>query len=400
MQRFFGIQKQLLDVSFSQVREIFDTIDFSERLIGIVWPRWVGKSTILIRYLSSQDISRSLYISADSIYFLDTTLLDFALRFHREYDGKILLIDEIHKYHNWQQELKNIYDSIPTLQIIFSGSSSIDLTSGSYDLSRRARLYHLHGFSFREYINYQYHLDIPWYSLSDIQRDHLSITQKLPNIPIIKYFREYLEMGYYPYYVNEKTQDNTKILETVNKTIYDDIANYYSLKTENLIFFKKILNYLSVMEPWEVNTNKISKTLEIDNKTVNNYLEILEKWGLIRFLLQDVHGYNIMKNTSKIYLENTNILFAMNAGLMKNINIGTMKENFFITALQNSNQKILFSKIGDFMIDETIFEIWWMNKTFKQIWKMKDNSFLVLDDIIVGKTGVIPLYLFWLLVSK
>ena len=199
------------------------------------------------------------------------------MRFHREYDGKILIIDEIHKYRNWQQELKNIYDSIPTLQIVFSGSSSIDLKSGNYDLSRRARLYHLHGFSLREYINYQYQLDIPRYTLSQILSDHLSIAQGLPSIPFIKYFREYLEMGYYPYYVNEKTKDSTKILETVNKTIYDDIANYYNIKTENLIFFKKILNYLSVMEPGEINSNKIAKTLEIDNKTVHSYLEILEK---------------------------------------------------------------------------------------------------------------------------
>lgn len=397
MQRFFETQKQLLDANFSQVREMYEVIDFSERLIGIVWPRWVGKSTILIRYLSTQDLSRSLYISADSIYFLNTTLLDFAMRFHREYDGKILIIDEIHKYPNWQQELKNIYDSIPTLQIVFSGSSSIDLKSGNYDLSRRARLYHLHGFSFREYINYQYHLDIPRYTLMQILSDHLSVAQNLPNIPIIKYFREYLERGYYPYYVNEKTKDNTKILETVNKTIYDDIANYYNIKTENLIFFKKILNYLSVMEPGEINANKISKTLEIDNKTVNSYLEILEKWWLIRFLLKDANGYNIMKNTSKIYLENTNLLYAINTSLIKDVKVGTMREIFFVMALQNSGQSIVFSKVGDFMISDKYFEIWWANKTFRQIQKKKENSFLVLDDIIVWESGVIPLYLFGLL---
>jgi uncharacterized protein len=396
-QLFFDIQKQLLDANFMAVREVYDEIDWDERLIGIVWPRGVGKSTLLVRYLSTQDLSRSLYISADSIYFLDMTLLDFAMRWHREYDGWLLIIDEIHQYRNWQQELKNIYDSIPTLRIIFSGSSSIDLQTGSYDLSRRARLYQLHGFTFREYINYQYTLDIPKYTLSDILTDHLTITQSLPQIPIIRYFREYLERGYYPYYVNEKVQDNKKILETIHKTIYDDIANYYTIKTENLIFFKKILNYLSVMEAGEININKISKTLEIDNKTVSTYLEIMEKGGLIRFLLKDIHGYNIMKNTSKLYLENTNIVYTITKNLLKEVSVGKIRENFFVQSLQNTGQPIVYSDIGDFCIWDMYFEIWWQGKTFRQISDQKHTSFLVLDDIVVWQKWVIPLYLFWLL---
>ena len=209
----------------------------------------MGKSTILVKYLSQNDLSKSLYVSADNIYFLENKLFDFARRFKNEYDGKLLIIDEIHKYKNWQQELKNIYDSFADLKIIFSGSSSIDLKGGNYDLSRRAKLYSLHGFSFREYLNYKYHLNIKKFTLKDILSNHLDIAQTLPEAPFIKYFKEYLQEGYYPYYVNEKQKDTLKIIETVNKTIYDDIANFYSIKTENLIYFKKILNYVAVMEP-------------------------------------------------------------------------------------------------------------------------------------------------------
>lgn len=232
---------------------------------------------MLLEYLRTKDLSKSLYISADNIYFLEHTLFDFALSFKRDYDGRLLIIDEIHKYPNWNQELKNIYDSFPNLQVVFSGSSSLDLHVGNYDLSRRARLYHIRGFSFREYLNYKYNLEIARYSFDEVIKNHLQIAQSLGNFPVIKYFREYLREGYYPYYVNEKQKDFSKILETVNKTIYDDIANFYNLKTENLIFFKKMLNYLSVIEPGEINSNKISKTLEIDNKTVHHYLELLEK---------------------------------------------------------------------------------------------------------------------------
>lgn len=394
MQIFFEIQKGLLDQSFSRTRDIFHEIDFTERLVGLVGPRWVGKSTMLLEHLRSCDLSKSLYISADNIYFLEHTLFDFALRFKREYDGTLLIIDEIHKYKNWNQELKNIYDSFPNLRIVFSGSSSLDLHIGNYDLSRRARLYHIHGFSFREYLNYRYELSIPRYSFDEIIRNHLQIAQELGDFPVIKYFREYLREGYYPYYVNEKQKDFSKILETVNKTIYDDIANFYNLKTENLPFFKKILNYLSIIEPGEINSNKISKTLEIDNKTVHHYLELLEKWWLLRFLLKDIHGYNVMKNTSKIYLENTNLLYAINTNLLKDTNKGMVRETFFINTLWNANIAINFSKIGDFMIGDKIFEIGWESKTFTQLQKVKDDSYLVLDDIVVWEKNIIPLYLF------
>lgn len=397
MKTFFEIQKNLLNNNFSFVRELFEKIDFDQRLIWIIWPRWVWKSTILIKYLWLNDLSTSLYISADNIYFLENKLFDFALKFKNEYDWKILIIDEIHKYKNWQQELKNIYDSFPDLKIVFSWSSSIDLKSWNYDLSRRAKLYYLNWFSFREFINYKYKLDIQKYDLKEILVNHLKIAQSLPNIPIIKYFKEYLENGYYPYYVNEKQKDSLKIIETINKTIYDDIANYYNVKTENLVYFKKILNYLSVIDPGEINSNKISKTLEIDNKTVNNYLEILEKWWLIRFLLKDLNWYNIMKNTSKIYLDNTNLIYAINSNLFKEIKIWLLREVFFVNSIQNNKNNITFSKVWDFIVNWDIFEIWWKNKTFKQIKDVKNNSFLVMDEIIVWEINIIPLYLFWLL---
>lgn len=394
MQKFFQIQKNILDNNFLEVRELYDSIDFEERLVWIVWPRWVGKSTILIRYLWKNDLSTSLYISADNIYFLENKLFDFAMQFKNEYDGKLLIIDEIHKYKNWQQELKNIYDSIPDFKIVFSWSSSIDLKSGNYDLSRRAKLYYLNWFSFREFINYKYKLDIWKYTLDDIIKNHLDIALNLPKIPIIKFFKEYLENWYYPYYVNEKQKDNLKIIETINKTIFDDIANYYNIKTENLIYFKKILNYLSIISPGEVNSNKIAKTLEIDNKTVNHFLEILEKWWLIRFLLKDINWYSIMKNTSKIYLDNSNLIYTINSNLLKDINIWLIRETFFINSIQNSKNNIVFSKIWDFMINDDIFEIWWKNKSFKQIKENKNNSYLVMDDIIVWEKNIIPLWMF------
>ena len=64
--------------------------------------------------------------------------------------GEILAIDEIHKYKNFEIELKQIYDMLP-LKVIFSGSSAIELEHAKADLTSRAVIYRVNGLSFREY---------------------------------------------------------------------------------------------------------------------------------------------------------------------------------------------------------------------------------------------------------
>ena len=62
--------------------------------------------------------SDALYISADHTWFYNHTLLETANDWYKQ-GGKILFIDEVHKYPNWSVELKNIYDGLPEMQVIF-----------------------------------------------------------------------------------------------------------------------------------------------------------------------------------------------------------------------------------------------------------------------------------------
>ena len=154
MESLIETYRMLLDrVGTGFVRYLHDQINWETRLVAILGARGVGKTTLILQHIKLHDnLSQSLYVQADDFYFTQHRLFDLALDFYLQ-GGKKLYIDEIHKYRNWSLEIKNIYDKIPDLQIVYTGSSILELEQGGADLSRRKLEYTLNGLSLREYIN-------------------------------------------------------------------------------------------------------------------------------------------------------------------------------------------------------------------------------------------------------
>ena len=106
----------LEETDISYIRNIHDTIAWNERLIAIIGSRGVGKTTMVLQHIKlHEDTKSSLFVFADDIWFSTHTILELADEFYKD-GGKELFIDEIHKYKNWSQEIKNIYDSFPKLR--------------------------------------------------------------------------------------------------------------------------------------------------------------------------------------------------------------------------------------------------------------------------------------------
>lgn len=377
-------------------RFLYNSIDLNNRLIGLVGARGVGKTTLLLQLIKNQfkDLSNIFYFSADHIYFEQVTLYQFIEELYLTEGKSIFFIDEIHKYKNWNQELKNLYDGFPKLRLIFSGSSSLDLIKGSYDLSRRAILYHLPGLSFREYYNFNTKENFAPYTLDDLITEHQSLNSSLAILPKIKgYFKEYLAKGFYPFYFENPLTYYERILTIIEKTIYEDIASFYNLKTNNLHLFKKILIFLTSIPPGQLSTHNIAKNLSMDDKTIIHYLNILESTGLITLIYPAAIGNQLLRRPEKIFLNNTNLYHALVTELSSGFEIGTVRELFFIQSIKNANLNIFHNTAGDFKVGKHIFEIGGKNKTRKQV-KGLENSFLIKDDTIVAKTGEIPLFFF------
>jgi len=382
------INKKISTISYK--RYFFDIVDFNEKLIGIVGARGVGKTTFLLQYLEGLEISddKKLYFSVDSIVGAYEKLFDIAESFSN-LGGKVLVIDEIHKYKNFEIELKEIYDFLD-IQVIFSGSSAIVLEHKKADLSRRAVLYRVKGLSFREFLELKLGTKFESHTLTDILDNHIALSKEISQtIKPLEHFREYLKFGYYPFYFETPNTYYLKLEETVNVVIESDLPMIYNIEPSNIMKLKQLVAYICNSKPYELNLTNLSTKIGINRKTLYLYIHYLTLGDIFMKVLPKTKGDTVFSKPSKLYLNNTNLNYAY----CDNQDMGTLRESFFVNQL-DKNEKIEYSKVGDFLVDNKyIVEIGGKNKSFKQI-KDLENSFVVADDIEVGFGNKIPLWLF------
>jgi predicted AAA+ superfamily ATPase len=378
--------------SISNVKEryFYKNIDLNDKLIGIIGARGVGKTTFILYYLKNLNlsISKKLYISADNIEITKTSLIEIAKNFEK-IGGQVLAIDEIHKYKNFEIELKQIYDML-NLKVIFSGSSAINLEHKKADLSRRAVIYRVNGLSFREFLEFKTDIKLASYSLEEILQNHTDISyQIIEKIKPFEFYKEYLKYGYYPFYFENPDKYSIKLNETVNTAIEVDIPSIFNIKYENIVNLKKLVIYICSSEPFKLNIKELSQKISINRDTLYQYFEYLNRGKILRIIRPKSKGDSIFVKPSKVYLNNTNL----NYSYCDNASIGMIRETFFASLLEE-NHKLSTAKEGDFIVDDKyVFEIGGKKKSFKQIKNIK-NSFVVADDIEVGFGNKIPLWLF------
>lgn len=395
LEELFEIQLRLAaQVPRQFKRFLFAQVNWQARCIGIVGARGVGKTTLMLQYYVENFSSpeECLYLSADHVLVVGYGLYQIAKEFFT-LGGRVIIFDEVHKYPSWSQELKNIYDSFPDKKIIFTGSSSLHILKEKADLSRRVVLYKLPGLSFGEFIFLSKGERIGPFDLEKIIQNHVGISSKIAVqcSPIRRLFKEYLKFGYYPFFVEGTLDYENKLLNAVEKVLYEDIPAVWKIKAVNIPILKKILWLIASSSPFEPNIEKMSREFGISKEYVYIYLEVLEKAGLIKTVFPVQKGYRLVRKPAKIYLDNPNLYYVL-GGRIFSPQIGSIRECFFVNQL-SLKHTVYTALQGDFMIKGFLFEIGGKNKTKKQIAK-KENSFLILDDIEIGIGQKIPLYLF------
>ena len=367
-------------------RYLYKEISWDNRMIGIIGARGVGKTTMILQYIKENlDSKKALYVSADDLYFSENKLLDLAESFYKN-NGEYLFIDEIHKYEDWSRELKNIYDSFPTLRIVFTGSSVLDILKGSSDLSRRAIIYKLQGLSFREYLKLFHNYETGVYSLTQIVNNEVKLTNIAHPLPL---YNDYLKRGYYPFGLENEM--NLRLEQIIVQTLETDIPQYANLNVGTSRKLKRLLSIIAESVPFKPNFSKISEIIGVSRNSLDDYFTYMEKAGLIGQLRNETSGIRGLGKVDKVYLDNTNIIFNL---VGDKSNIGNIRETFFFNQMQVKNE-VISSYKADFIINNYTFEVGGKNKQQKQIEK-DDKSFIVKDDIEFGYLNVIPLWAFGL----
>lgn len=388
-------------VSIEFKRDLFeDVYKNKNRIIWIVGLRWIWKTTLILQIAKNRE--KSVYFSMDSSFIIWKSIFNLVEELNKDYEIKNFFIDEIHKYKNWEQDLKTIYDFLPHINIIFSGSSSIDLIKGNYDLSRRWKLFKLEKFSFSEYIGFKYGIFLWKFSLEEIIKDYKSISfeifKKQKNILVL--FKEYLEIWELWFSIeNDKYDYKEKLENIINKIIYEDISSFYKLKTENISYFFEILKFIANSAPSEINYSNIAKLLNTTSNTVKSYFDILIEIWFLNVMWKSWRISIQLRKTKKIYFEMQNFMEIFFDDINTRNYIGVIRESFMASILRKKGN-IFYPKSGDIEFIKNnktyIFEIGWKNKTFKQLKKI-ENAYIISDDIEIAKENKIPIWLFWLI---
>lgn len=385
----------LADTDSTFKRYVYDSINWDNRLIVIKGAKGVGKTTLILQHIKQtfKNGQGALYVSLDNIWFASHTILELA-DYHYTHGGTHIFLDEVHKYKNWQIEVKNIYDSYPKLHIVVTGSSMLKLEESlDADLSRRYRQYTLEGLSFREYLKLERVADLGVLRLEDILENHFGIASQITSqVKVLQFFDRYLKVGYYPFYREEGDGFADRVQQVVENIVISEIPSVGNVEYDSVYKVKRLLGVLAEMPPYTLNVSSLCNTLQASRNNTLKLIDLMDKAALIHRLYSAGSGMNMLTKPEKIIFHNTSLMYALSPV----VDAGTMRETFFVSQLCGQHHLYMPEK-GDLVVDERwLFEVGGQKKRFKQIRDI-DQSFVVADNLEIGHGNKIPLWMFGML---
>ncbi|GAB2487632.1 ATP-binding protein [Algoriphagus taiwanensis] len=385
-------QAKIQRISLDFSRFLLNKIDWKQRLIAVTGARGAGKTTLLLQYAKKylKPDGTNLYISLDDLYFMEHSMVELVDQFYLS-GGRVLLLDEIHKYPNWSRELKLIYDDFPELKVVFTSSSILEIYKGESDLSRRAVSYLLPELSFREFIELETGVTFPVISFEQVLQEHVRLaSQIISSIQPIALFQKYVKWGAYPFFKEGTEIYSEKLRKIVQLILEVDLMAVENMDYETVFKLKKLIRLIATSVPFTPNVSELSQKAGISRPSLLRAFELLHRARILQILHKPNSGVGALTKPEKLYLGNPNLLYALGE---ENVSIGTIRESFFANQLKAVSTVHLAEK-GDFLINEKWrFEVGGKNKTSYQIKDLPD-SFLVKDDIEIGVKNTIPLWLF------
>lgn len=390
MEEFTRAYQRLLEQSQETIRRaVYDEIDTSARLICIRGTRGIGKTTFLLEHARERyglDTRSCMYVNLNHFYFSTSTLFDFAANFYKN-GGKLLLLDQIFKYPDWEKELLRCYDELPDLQIIFTASSVMSMERDYPSLRDRMKIYDLYGFSFREYLNFHHKLNLEAYSFEDIIDNHVDIASHVVSkIHPIEDFKKYIRVGYYPPFMDATLYGET-LVKNMNMLLEVDMVYIKQIEPTYLHKLRKLLYLIAIQPKAVANVTLLSNEIGTSRATVMNYLKHLSDAQLLRLVYKD--DYEYPKKPDRVYLNDTNIATAMYpyrqpSDMLRKIFLMSQFENSGFTVHHPESAGIDFIINGEYKIKSS------------DLPRRKSTTSIIhaIENMVIGREKQIPLWLF------
>lgn len=329
--KLFEYDRMAMDrftASKTKPREVFVAIP-DGRLTGVAGLRGVGKTSWLLS--RRQILPESLYVSCDLAFLRGVDFLEVARDLVTAHGIKTLLLDEVHFLPDWSATLKNIYDFLP-LDVVFTGSSMLDVVRGSHDLSRRAAVWRAPIFSFREFLNWHKKAGIARVSWSELVQGHGALSKKLAGLVTPGLFDRYLREGQfgYGYDVREASAYQERLENSLKKSVYQDLPQFADVASDNLPRLEKALYFLAHAATGEMTAAGLAAKVGVTPRTADVWLDLLSRLGWIVRVPKYGTASDAVRKQEKIYFTSTNALaiFRTDSG-----DAGVLRETFAAGAL-------------------------------------------------------------------
>ena len=280
----------------------------TEKALIIMGARQVGKSTLLETILKQH--TDVLWMNGDDIDIrqlfenMSSTRIRHLLAGHR-----IIVVDEAQRIPNIGLQLKLMIDQVDGVQVIATGSSSFELANKVNEpLTGRKREFRMFPLTFGELVN------------------HTNLIEELRMIP------HRLTFGYYPEVVGNPGDERQVLKELTDSYLYRDVLTLDGIGKPDKL--SRLLQALAYQVGSQVSYNEIGRLVGLDMKTVERYIDILEKSYIVFRLGSFSRNLrNELKSSRKIYFWDLGIRNAVmgNLSLVENrMDVGALWENFCI----------------------------------------------------------------------
>lgn len=310
--------KIIIEMYNRQLKKELLTQLTENKIIVLIGPRQVGKTTLINEILSSENV---LNLNGDDPSVQDLLKNVNTERLRSIVGGhQFVFIDEAQRIDGIGISLKLLHDEIPEIKVIASGSSAFELKGLINEpLTGRKREYHLYPISWREF------------------------EEKIGFVKAYQQLENRLLFGMYPEVLNSVGNERQVLSEITESYLYKDILSFSGIRKPDVL--QKILKALAYQIGNEVSYNEIAQLVGVDKNTVNQYITILEQ-AYVVFTLKSFSRNlrNEIKTNQKVYFYDVGVRNAVIQNfspLGSRMDLGALWENFLLSERlkQNAYQK-------------------------------------------------------------